>query len=400
MFKLNLPEEHFQTGHQVAQLFADAGAAYSRNPGDIVAVVRRDKIVEFVDDSFEAKLNVLAKHGRFGFSTVDVNGRRPGFLYFEIDSPEYVLDVQNVQNVVQESVQNCTESKSEQCSEMLEESISKDEVDVQIINEYITELANSVVANDLTVEKDVDYFVHDYDEVSEDCVIYRNKQAIFEENEKEIVGHFDGIRGVVRITNDKIVERIQRAVDAAIGYEIGVSSMAKRDGLYFDFISPDYVILKLEEIEIGSEYDDVPEADRPTQLFAHFFADEKEEDIKARKPIEETVQDVQNCTESKSEQEIDVQNLKNCTADDIKKLAQQLQKSSKERHIDATMQAYLQASLGNSRSVERVSFDHAGSTETVTESTRLNKDITASNNNPNNPNNPVGMYLKAARYFS
>lgn len=302
-FKLNLPTEHYTSGHGVAQLFADAGAALAKHPGDIIAVVKNG-IVEFVDKGFEAKFKTLSKHGSFGFSTLSAPVRKPGYLYFDHESPEYVIN----DSLTESSTESFTESNLVSESEIITEQESEDSRVLRVIQEAIEDVSRRVVANDITFEKDKEYHLFDYSDVLEDADIYRNKDSIFREDTKEVVGHFDGTRGVIKISDEDLVERINRSLQTPIATDIGVSRMSQRAGVYFDFVNPEHVVLKLHEVE--SEDEDSVE-------YSHFFDDTQEVEIKQR------VQQVQESDkESKEPKESDLKDiikdsLKNIKGTDI-----------------------------------------------------------------------------------
>lgn len=302
-FKLNLPTEHYTSGHGVAQLFADAGAALAKNPGDIIAVVKNG-IVEFVDKGFEAKFKTLSKHGSFGFSTLSAPVRKPGYLYFDHESPEYIIN----NSLTESSTESFTETNLVTESEIITEQESEDSRVLRVIQEAIEDVSHRVVANDITFEKDTEYKLFDYSDVLEDADIYRNKDSIFREDTKEVVGRFDGTRGVIKISDEDLVERINRSLQTPIATDIGVSRMSQRAGVYFDFINPEHAVLKLHEVESEDESGETFE-------YSHFFDDMPEVEIKQR------VQQVQESDkESKEPKEPKESVLKDIIKDSLKNI--------------------------------------------------------------------------------
>lgn len=248
--KLYIESSHTLSGHGSAHIFDSLSSCITRDPGRIKALVDKSGNVKFADEDFEKKITALSKVGKVGFSTLKHKGKTfPGYLYLDIDNPEFVVD-----NSITESYEEPEKQK--------------------IIVEFEEVLPNVIefsVGDKLKIYEIVD----SRDIEIKDAPIYLDREGIRKADPSKIIGSFDAITGTVVIDNEEVVERIKEAAAVGIKSPIGISHMVMRDGFYLDFISPSYTITQIlpvetEETQSGTKSEKL--------AMAHFLNDEEDEE--------------------------------------------------------------------------------------------------------------------------
>lgn len=255
--KIYIESNHLSSGHGAAHIFDSLSSATTRDPNRMKGVVRKDGTLKLADESFEKKLKALAQHGKVGFSTLSVNGKKfPGYLYLDIDKPEYIVqnDVQTVQ------------------TESVHESVQENDVQTENVQKVIVEYTD-VVPNEIDIEVNRPIKVWEkidaLDFKLELIPVYYDARAIRKQDKSKIVGEFDAINSTITFSDETVVKRIKEAVRCAVNCPIGISRMILREGLYMDFIGPTYTITQILPIE----QDD----DEEETFTAHFLNDEDAE---------------------------------------------------------------------------------------------------------------------------
>lgn len=363
----------YEKGHESALIFDKQSSAAVGELRDAKAVVKNGN-VDFACKDFEKKIKALMKHGTVGITALVRNGQKALGRYFvDIENPEHIFSGSDQMVVESELEQFVTES-----------------------NELFTDLfendqsPSNVVGN--TIDLEVDVPVRLFEELLPSLYESALMPIYASRTSNKVVGDIDTTTSEIALSDEYLVKRIHRSVEFGINSEIGIS--LHENEFFMDFVNPEFHLTKLMEVYAEGELD---YEDELTGKVAHFINDDDagidyiNEEFVSRAEINEYLNEalaeetryreklVEANDELDSSKNLSLL-LSSISGKQSKQIFEELRKESDRIKAKSNPNAFMNASLGNSRSVEKVE---------ITESTK---------SKPNPISNTMSAYLAAARF--
>lgn len=266
--KIKLESSQTAGGHGVARIFKTSEASEATKAKNVIGTVSASGEVKFIDtpeaQSIAKKIESFKVSGmKYGFSRIKHNGKvMPGCIYLDIVNPEYEV-----------SYDALTESE-----ELIdtEDNSFQSQINRILLSEHAGAIiSEDVVPNviDLVTNEPIALFGEPKAEFGIDTKpVYASKDAIFEKDEKRIVGEYDPGSHTIIFTDEEFVERINTLVEEGFKFEFSVARMFKRDGFYITTEAGEWNLTKFFTVEDDDEYLD-------DAVKAAFLNDEAPEEI-------------------------------------------------------------------------------------------------------------------------